>query len=180
MKLKISYVQQQLIDALLKLLKIYNFDEITITQLTQEACVARKTFYLNFKNKNQVLELYITEMGNKFNSTLDDKHVSDVKSLAKAFFTYYGRESDFINTLIKNNKYQIIVDQSAIFIENPIMNKYTSNLYSGEMMSDINKKYLAKYHAAGLWNLLHLWISLGKKETPLEMSQIYVNILRAK
>ena len=43
-KMKIS-------NALLEIMKQYSFKEITITQLAQEACLSRKTFYRLFTDK---------------------------------------------------------------------------------------------------------------------------------
>ena len=37
--------------ALLKVMQIYDYKEITITQITQEADVSRKTFYRHFRDK---------------------------------------------------------------------------------------------------------------------------------
>ena len=42
--------------ALLKVMKIYDYKEITVTQITQEAGVSRKTFYRHFSDKDEVLK----------------------------------------------------------------------------------------------------------------------------
>lgn len=46
--------------ALLKVMKIYDYKEITVTQITQEAGVSRKTFYRHFSDKDEVLKHFFT------------------------------------------------------------------------------------------------------------------------
>jgi AcrR family transcriptional regulator len=91
--MKISVVQQLILDALIRLLDVYTFDKITITQLTQEAKVARKTFYLNFDSKEQVIEMYINELQSRFENTLQLEHVSDLRELSQVFFVFFGQHS---------------------------------------------------------------------------------------
>ena len=43
-------------NAMLKVMKIDNYKEITVTQITQEALVSRKTFYRHFHDKDDVLK----------------------------------------------------------------------------------------------------------------------------
>lgn len=63
---KVSRTQKSIIDALLKLMEEDNFDEITITQIAQEAEVARRTFYLNYSTKSDVLASYIKSLYDEF------------------------------------------------------------------------------------------------------------------
>lgn len=42
--------------ALFELMKVYQYNEITVTQLAQEAELSRKTFYRLFNDKDEVLK----------------------------------------------------------------------------------------------------------------------------
>ena len=48
--------------ALLKVMEIYSYNEITVTQITQEAGLSRKTFYRHFNDKEQVLNYYFAAL----------------------------------------------------------------------------------------------------------------------
>jgi len=48
--------KEDIINGLFSVMEKYNFTLITVTQITQEASVGRKTFYRYFKNKEEVLE----------------------------------------------------------------------------------------------------------------------------
>ncbi|MBQ4270496.1 MAG: TetR/AcrR family transcriptional regulator, partial [Clostridiales bacterium] len=48
-------------DALLKLMEIYPYQEISVKQIILETSLARRTFYRNFNSKDDVLDAIITE-----------------------------------------------------------------------------------------------------------------------
>lgn len=177
---KISVVQQLLIDALLMLSEQYPIDDITITQLTQEAKVARKTFYLNFDNKEQIISLYIKQMRIEFKCILDNEEVSDLETLTKFFFEFFKRYSNFLNILIDNKKFDLMIAQFEVFIEGAMISKYTSNIFDTEAMTNMEKEYLTKYHTAGLWKMLQVWLTSGMVESSVEMSKLYNRILRVE
>lgn len=49
--------KQKLAAALLEIMKQYEYKEITVTQITQEARLSRKTFYRLFSDKDDILNL---------------------------------------------------------------------------------------------------------------------------
>lgn len=52
---KNSYVRSQILKALLEMMRIDNFDSITISNLTAKAEVGRASFYRNYQTKEDVL-----------------------------------------------------------------------------------------------------------------------------
>ena len=50
-------IRQRIGAALFELMKVYNFKEITVTQLAQEAELSRKIFYRLFNDKDDVLKI---------------------------------------------------------------------------------------------------------------------------
>lgn len=87
---RIQRTRTLLRDALMRLIIARGYDEITIQDITDEANVARTTFYLHFSDKDDLLfstmrdvyeELY-AQVGNKaadsfFSETEDDCHAED-------------------------------------------------------------------------------------------------------
>ena len=49
--------RQEISTALLKLMQEYLYAEISVKQIIMETSLARKTFYLNFSSKDDVLEM---------------------------------------------------------------------------------------------------------------------------
>ncbi len=54
--------QHIIADALVALLRRKPFPEITISELCREAAIGRKTFYRNFDEKEDVLDLILREL----------------------------------------------------------------------------------------------------------------------
>lgn len=52
---KNSYVRSQILKALLEMMRVDNFDSITISCLTTKAEVGRASFYRNYQTKEDVL-----------------------------------------------------------------------------------------------------------------------------
>ena len=50
--------KEKISKALLSIMEQYDFQEITITQISQEARLSRKTFYRLFSTKTDVLNYY--------------------------------------------------------------------------------------------------------------------------
>lgn len=50
--------QKWIIQALLDLMQIMNYDKISVSEICRKAQLDRRTFYRNFDSKNDVLEQY--------------------------------------------------------------------------------------------------------------------------
>lgn len=61
--------KQWILEALLKLMEEKNYEKITIKELTARADLDRKTFYRNFRSKEEVLYLQLQE----FHDSLDKR-----------------------------------------------------------------------------------------------------------
>lgn len=175
---KISYVQKVMIGALIQLMKSNTFKEITITQLTQEAKVARKTFYLNFNSKESVVKLAIKQMSGVFQTYLPDDSKITLEKLATAFFSFSKDNIELIELLIKNQIFMLLADEFEIFIEEKIVLSESIHLIDNFRLKELPSNYVISYHSAGLCRLLEKWISLGMKESPMEMGKIYIKLVQ--
>lgn len=54
--------KEKLVKALLIVMEQYDFKEITITQLSQEAGLSRKTFYRLFKDKEELINFFFEKL----------------------------------------------------------------------------------------------------------------------
>lgn len=175
---KLSYVQELMIKALLQLLKSNKFREITITQLTQEASIARKTFYLNFKTKEDILQLMLRHLAIEFKEKLYKKKVINLQVLATCFFEFSKVNAHLVQLLISNNLFMVLTNEFEIFIEEEVIG-------NNMLIQDFElqpSKYAVYYHTAGLCKLLEKWVLSGMIESPKQMGALYakfVNIEKA-
>ena len=54
-----QYVVEHITDALLKLMKSNDFNDISISQICEAACVGRASFYRNFESKEAVISRHL-------------------------------------------------------------------------------------------------------------------------
>jgi Transcriptional regulator len=139
--------QQMLTEALLTLMKVHPFDEITVTQICQEAKVVRKTFYRNFETKTDILEFYFDHMIEKYLSNYSEPGI-DWYLRVKSFFDDLLLYKEFLKLLEQNNllsllnktidmnisKYSLIPKIQGS-IENPKLDEYVSNFITSTVSS---------------------------------------------
>ncbi len=107
-----------IIDSLLYLLKTKPYSEITITEITKKAGVARLTFYRNFESKDQIL---ITRSNYLFQEYLDEiRQNGKITSIQQALlqcFNNWQRDSQVMELLIKNDLIYLIEQPFYTFLE---------------------------------------------------------------
>ncbi len=95
--------KQKFINALLTVMKIDKFKDITVTQIAQEACLSRKTFYSLFADKTQVIELYFESLSEEFISCIKNTHVDDYWAIIKYYFDFFAERKNLIRLLYDND-----------------------------------------------------------------------------
>lgn len=152
-----------ILDALLSLMKKYPYNEITITQICQEAKVVRQTFYRNFEAKSDILELYIDNIFKDFVSNRLSIKGDMYKQLLN-FFQYINNYKNFLILLEKNNLFHLldsgITKNIPIFITLPPVIET-----SKEGTPDI---YVIGFIASTVCSILSLWVKSDFKDS-LEM-----------
>ena len=145
--------QNWIIEATLKLMKKKMFDEITVSEICQEAQVHRRTFYRNFKDKNDVIEFYISILQNEYEQNLQKVECRNIKSMAKAQFEFWEKHMDFLKALQSNNY--------LVGILLRVTNEFIPALYQ-EFHASLpeNFEYKVSFISGGFCNILLHWISL--------------------
>ena len=79
--------KQWILEALLKLMEEKNYEKITIKELTARADLDRKTFYRNFRSKEEVLYLQLQELCDLYIQMLQDLPQLSAYSVTEAYFS---------------------------------------------------------------------------------------------
>ena len=96
--------KQQIIDALLKLMDIYPYKEISVKQIILETDLVRKTFYRNFSSKDDVLDAYINSRIFEYTQALlDQDNPLDV------IFAFCDKNRQMLELLQKNDMLHILL-----------------------------------------------------------------------
>ena len=93
------YVVEHITDALLKLMKEQSFNDISISQICDEAGVGRASFYRNFENKEAVISRYLKKLLDEWqNKTANNLDLHWVE----AIFSHYLENRDLCIMLYRH------------------------------------------------------------------------------
>ncbi len=162
-------------NALVKLLKEKKYNEITISQICDEALVVRKTFYNNFKSKADVVDFTSLSLVEEYMKFVHARKDYTYKAMSKQFFDFAYTNRDVFETLKKAEFLHLIVRDTTIAIPNLAMHIPNSTL------ADADKKlleYTLAIHVVGIMKLYELWMSDGYQQTSEELSHIYTEIFK--
>lgn len=174
---KLSYVQEVIINTLLKLMDNQDFNSITVTQLTKEAQVARRTFYLNFKSKEDVLKLGIKHLSDVYQTYLPIDCEHNIEVFAVTLFKFTKDYLDVIGLLIRNQMMPLLSEEFELYLDRRFTHLASDQAPGAYQIKNFHFRYSSAYHAAGLCRLLEKWITLGMVESPEEMGAIYVQLV---
>lgn len=114
-------------EAMLRLLAIKPLAEITISELTREACISRSTFYEHFDNTIDVYEALVDEVSKELSPIMSQIACSEgFRPAGKPFcalvreegeFAPVVRESRFADTYLSNHETQESHDLFTLLID---------------------------------------------------------------
>lgn len=149
-------------DALLQLLKKHNFEDITVTDITNKAGVTRVTFYRNFNSKEEIIKKHLDNITDEFIKSSNILYnPNDFKNYIIKLFTHLENNKDIGILLYKANIFYFLEDEfNKIFFT-----KATNKV----------EEYHYAFISGGLYNTYYYWIKHNCKETPQELSEMFNN-----
>lgn len=168
--------KNMLVDAMYRLMQKKSYNDITITELCEEAGLSRRTFYRHFQIPEDVLEYAISQIANEFfiiRSTIFAKDRTFHK-LTVLFFYFWQQRIDTLMLFWKNNLYYYFWS---------IFSKTLRQILSEDSPERFTEDMIATYLfiSGGLWQLMDEWLKEGACKSPEEMGNyadtIY-NIMR--
>lgn len=150
-----SYVHSQILKTLLEMMRVDNFDSITISRLTAKAEVGRASFYRNYQTKEDVLRQEAERLNNELNDIRrnDDPNDYRLKLL---------RTLDFYMTIYNVGLTQIIQDS--------IINQKS---FSDEMPAPIT--YVISAFSYLIYGWIIEWLRRDMKESSAELIAMFEN-----
>ena len=175
--------RQEISTALLKLMQEHPYAEISVKQIIMETSLARKTFYLNFRSKDDVLESILDELIGEYTEALskanEENNCTGTKYLDAAIsvdttekvdtitnplsviFSFCDKNKDFLSLLYKNKMLYLLLIRLNEFL--PEYNKtedMSSNPFA-KLMGELEPDYLIAFNVGAIWNVLFKWIDRG-------------------
>lgn len=164
--------KQSFADALVKLMETYNFKEITVTQLSQEACLSRRTFYRLFEGRDDVLDVLFQRMYGEFAESIRDRDVRSYWTLVQGYFDFWEGRKDMLLLFEKNGLLPRLFDyvyRNAAAVFRLVRSDRAASEY------EYTLPYLLAYSVGGMHSMLIKWVSLGMTVPSSELVAILKN-----
>lgn len=152
--------KKKITSALFTVMKQYDYKEITITQIAQEAKLSRKTFYRLYTCKEDILNDYFTEIFNTCLEEIKKQQINTYWSVVQLYFDFWEKRYDLILLLKKHELLPMLMDYSlknslAIF----------ATVRSDELVHEFAPllPYMLSYAVGGMHSMLITWIEHDRK-----------------
>ena len=157
---------ERISNAMLEILKEKEFDSISITEICNKAEVARKTFYRNFNNKEDVIKTSIDLKLSEFTSTGILTEGVNPLELSECYIQFWYDRKDFLKLLLERNLFSILNYKYDIYMQD------LRRLMKGDEEETPEIEYFLKFISGGFWNVLQTWVRKDFKETPKELAKL--------
>ena len=147
-------------DALFSLMKRKPFQQITITEICDEAAVGRKTFYRNFELREDVIDFWL------------DLRCEECREVLLPFPTeeqiyhycvFLKKYMDELIVLYQNGLHPFVEQKFSIFLP------FTMPLWSKD---PVEQEYRSRYIIAGIDAIIRIWVIRGFQESVEEVVEI--------
>ncbi len=147
--------KEKLAKALLVLMEQYDFREITITQLSQEAGLSRKTFYRLFKGKEELINFYFENLYKECLMQIKSQRLQHYWEVVQCYFDFCEERKELLLLLKRNNLLVLLFEGSYKYsfkVFEYVRSKETADIYSAFL------PYLLAYSVGGMYSMLLKWV----------------------
>lgn len=144
--------QHMIADALLSLMKRKPFQQITVTEICEEAAIGRKTFYRNFEMKEDVLDFYLDHLCGIFEKEILGKTADEQMYL---YFSFSKQNIEFFSAINQNGLLPLCQRKFSKFLPD------TMPIWSEDA---IQQEYYSRYVTAGVEAIMQVWVEHSFKE----------------
>ena len=145
--------QHMITDALFSLMKRKPFQQITVTEICEEANLGRKTFYRNFDLREDVIDFWLDLRCEECRELL--LPVPTEEQLCH-YCIFLKKYMDELIVLYQNGLHPQVEKKFSIFLP------YTMPLWSED---PVEQEYRSQYITAGIDAIIRVWVARGFQES---------------
>ncbi|MDO5574866.1 MAG: TetR/AcrR family transcriptional regulator [bacterium] len=147
--------KQAFINALLTIMKQYDYREITITQIAQEAQLSRKTFYRLFSDKDAIIILLFENLLNNLMTQIRENDIHHYWEVVQIYFDFWEAQGQLLS-LIKRNGLLTLLSECMYQHSQEVFKCVRSNEIAHVFSREL--PYLLAYAVGGMQSMLLKWI----------------------
>ncbi len=162
--------REWIFEALMKLMKKNTFQDISISDITSKAGVARLTFYRNYSSKEDIIihkgrKIYEKLMEDLNTTVFEDNIIyNSIRKIISVFNDY----AELFKLLLRDNLDYLIMQSFEIEI---------SNILKSIFGVDNTDKYKVKFYEGALFAIAVEWIKNSREESIDEMTDIIYKLI---
>ena len=158
--------RQAIRDALLRLLAMMPYQDVTVSQICREAGVLRQSFYRHFELKEDILAYHMDSLFEEYFATLYEARGESSAQLC-AFYRFMERNRPFLHMALQNQLFHLI-DRSIA----KNLPRFVSIGQIAVVEEERAENYLMRFISATVCALLAQWVSNGFAESPEWMARL--------
>ncbi len=168
---------ERLGSALLALILERQFDEVTVQDVLDRASVGRSTFYLHYRDKNDLLlsqlEKFLETMSTALSVRNEESHrVVPVAEL----FSHIGNQNQLYRSLADSGHLTEFFELAQGYFARGIEQRLSESKRLSNLRLSLPQRELgarASALAGSLLSLLRWWLDRGEKESPQTMDELF-------
>ena len=169
--LRVQRSRRLLKEALLQLMKQKSFRDIQVTEIADQAQVARPTFYLHYQSKQELLLSYVDDVFNEFYVALSvtfDSDLTDSKQQNVMLFQYWERYADILRMVIEAD----IHDEFRTRMRDYFSQVIAQFVPNDHRTDDPRREFIIDFVSGGAYSLLTHWIMQGMPYSAEQMGAL--------
>lgn len=150
--------KEKLAQALLTIMEQYDYREITITQISQEAGLSRKTFYRLFKGKEELLDFYFGKLFQEYQTQIQVRRPERYWDVVQCYFDFCEERKELLFLLRQNNLLGAFFEASyqySFAVFSYVRSAETVDIYAKFL------PYLLAYSVGGMYSMALKWVEGG-------------------
>lgn len=156
------YVIEHITESLLTLLADKAIEDISISELCENAGIGRASFYRNFNSKEDILRAYINKLFDGWKSDWEKNHSLPLSYGIGIIFEHFEQNKTFYYLLNERRLIHLLKDVILDIMEfKPDLPK--------------NEVYAKAFAAYSLYGWIEVWFQRGMQESAEEMKQLFQN-----
>lgn len=170
--------KKQIIIAMVELLKIKSFNQITVKNICEKAKISRSGFYLHYMDKYDLIEKYQLELMTYINQMIEEtskEKLSMEETMTKLLY-FFKDEGQLLGLLISNKGSIEIQTQVKKMLQQNAL-KHVIPHINLPLDNETERYYLVIFFSNAMLGLLQEWINTGQKEKPEELVKILSKLI---
>jgi AcrR family transcriptional regulator len=167
---RVRYTKKVLRDSLIKLLKAKPIQAITVKELCESAEINRATFYTHYSNPYDLLEQIESELFEEMSAKVIKKFTPDtLTSITKLAFDIIADNIELYRVLLSENGNKQFLDRIMRLSRDTTISSWKA-MYPHATKNQI--EFLFSFIISGSVAVIERWVSIGMKETPVELAEM--------